>query len=56
MEEEIVCEVCETEFTISHEEEDKLAYCPFCGNSLNEEEDEDVYWDSNPNPYGDSDD
>lgn len=42
MEKEITCSVCETEFTLIHEEEDTPEYCPFCGNSL--EESDDAYW------------
>jgi transcription initiation factor TFIIIB Brf1 subunit/transcription initiation factor TFIIB len=57
MEKEITCAVCETEFTIIHEEEDTPEYCPFCGNSLEEDlVDLEEEWDENPNPYGDSED
>ena len=44
MEKEITCSVCETEFTLIHEEEDSPEYCPFCGNSLDENEDDDIDW------------
>lgn len=38
MEEEVVCQICETKCTITHEEEDKAEYCPFCGNILEEDD------------------
>jgi predicted amidophosphoribosyltransferase len=44
MEKEIVCSVCETEFTLIHEEEDTPMYCSFCGNSLDEDKDDDLDW------------
>lgn len=53
MEEEIVCPVCDTKCTLTHEEEDRAVYCPFCGNIL-EEEDELDGWDSiEEEPYED---
>ena len=47
----IVCESCEAEFKIKHSLNERyyqLSYCPFCGESLDEElEDdiEDMEWD-----------
>ena len=37
MEEEITCALCETEFTLTHAEEDTVEYCTFCGNLLEQE-------------------
>lgn len=55
MEKEITCSVCETEFTLIHEEEDHPEYCPFCGNSL--EEDDNAFWEDSSSideePYED---
>lgn len=30
-EEDLVCEVCDSEFTIKHYEDDEVLFCPFCG-------------------------
>lgn len=35
--EEIKCASCDSEFTIIHEEELKIEYCPYCGSLLSEE-------------------
>lgn len=53
MEEEIICSVCDTKCTITHEEEDKAEYCPFCGNLLDEADD--AYWSESidEEPYED---
>lgn len=41
--EDFICENCETEFTLIYDKEtDKPEYCPFCGNSL--EQDNDANW------------
>lgn len=32
--EDLVCEVCDSEFTVEHYEEDEVCFCPFCGESL----------------------
>ena len=32
--EDLVCEVCDSEFTVEHHEEDEVCFCPFCGESL----------------------
>lgn len=41
--EDFICENCETEFTLIYDKEtDKPEYCPFCGNSL--EQDDDADW------------
>jgi len=42
---EIFCTECETEYTITHEEVDDPEYCSFCGCKLNEEEQEDDWFD-----------
>jgi hypothetical protein len=39
MEESLVCEVCDAEFTVSSEDEDlSVEYCPACGSLLFEED------------------
>jgi len=41
--EDYICEQCEAEFSLIFDNEvGKPEYCPFCGNSL--EEDDDAYW------------
>ena len=35
-EEDCVCEVCDSEFTVKHFEEDQVAFCPFCGETIEE--------------------
>jgi uncharacterized CHY-type Zn-finger protein len=38
--EDLVCEVCDSEFSVEHYEEDEVCFCPFCGESLFSEDDE----------------
>ena len=38
----IVCDGCETEFTIAAESEVPVQFCPFCGEYIDEDEDEDL--------------
>ena len=52
-EEDFVCEVCDSEFTVKHYEEDEVAFCPFCGETLfSDDEDDDDITDE----WGDEDD
>jgi uncharacterized paraquat-inducible protein A len=45
-EEDFVCEVCDSEFTVKHYEEDEVAFCPFCGDTLFKEDDTDsIDWE-----------
>ena len=45
--EDLVCEVCDSEFSIEHYEDGEIYFCPFCGESLfHDEEDDD--WDEEP--------
>jgi uncharacterized paraquat-inducible protein A len=39
-EEDFVCEVCDSEFTVKHYEEDEVAFCPFCGETLFKDDDD----------------
>ena len=44
----IVCESCEAEFRLKHSMDDnyyKVTYCPFCGESLAEEMEDEIEWD-----------
>ena len=44
----IVCESCEAEFQIKHslnERYYKIAFCPFCAESLNEEFEDEIEWE-----------
>lgn len=41
-EEDFVCEVCDSEFTVKHYEEDEVAFCPFCGETLFSDDDDDT--------------
>lgn len=40
--EDLVCEVCDSEFSVEHYLEDEVNFCPFCGESLFVEEDDDI--------------
>ena len=43
----VVCESCEAEFQIKHSMDEnyyRFSYCPFCGESLEEEMEDDVEW------------
>lgn len=37
--EDLVCEVCDSEFSVEHYEEDEVCFCPFCGESLFKDDD-----------------
>ena len=44
----IVCESCEAEFQIKHSMDEKyyvLSHCPFCGEELSEELEDEMMWD-----------
>lgn len=53
-EEDFVCEVCDSEFTVKHYEEDEVAFCPFCGETLFTDDDADI--DDITDEWGDEDD
>jgi DNA-directed RNA polymerase subunit RPC12/RpoP len=38
---EIVCTNCEAEFQVVHDEVDSPEYCPFCGDKIRYDDDED---------------
>lgn len=43
-----VCESCEAEFRLKHNMSDKyyvVTYCPFCGDDLSEDLEDEVVWD-----------
>jgi uncharacterized paraquat-inducible protein A len=39
-EEDCVCAVCDSEFTVKHFEEDQITFCPFCGETLFKDDEE----------------
>jgi rRNA maturation endonuclease Nob1 len=44
----IVCESCEAEFKIKHSMDEgyyHLSFCPFCGEDLNEEFEDEIEWE-----------
>jgi DNA-directed RNA polymerase subunit RPC12/RpoP len=41
-EEDYVCEICDSEFTIKHFEEDQAVFCPFCGETLSKDLEEEI--------------
>jgi len=44
----IVCEECDAEFRIKHTMDDdyyKTSFCPFCGEGLEEELEDEIEWD-----------
>jgi uncharacterized paraquat-inducible protein A len=41
-EEDCVCEVCDSEFTVKHFQEDQVAFCPFCGESQFKDNEDDI--------------
>ena len=44
----IVCESCEAEFTIKHSMEElyySIQYCPFCGEDLTEQFEDEMEWE-----------
>ena len=44
----IACESCEAEFMIKHSMDENFyifSYCPFCGDSLEEELEDDIEWE-----------
>jgi uncharacterized CHY-type Zn-finger protein len=45
--EDLVCEVCDSEFSVEHYEDDEICFCPFCGESLFKDDDDDITeeWD-----------
>jgi predicted nucleic acid-binding Zn ribbon protein len=43
-----VCESCEAEFSVYHNMDDKYykeTYCPFCGEGLDEELEDEIEWE-----------
>ena len=43
----VVCESCEAEFQIKHTMDEKyyrMNYCPFCGEDLSEELEDEIEW------------
>jgi hypothetical protein len=50
-EEDLVCEVCDSEFTVKHYEDDEVLFCPFCGESLFSNDDQ-----VDPKDFDDEDD
>lgn len=43
----VVCESCEAEFQIKHSMDENyygIVYCPFCGEDLNEDLEDDIEW------------
>ena len=50
-EEDLVCEVCDSEFTVKHYEDDEVLFCPFCGESLFSNDDK-----VDPKDFDDEDD
>ena len=50
---EIVCEECEAEFEILHDSDAHPEFCPFCGDKLKYELDEDTWEDeTDDNDHG----
>ena len=48
----IVCVSCEAEFKIKHDLDEKyyrLSFCPFCGEDLNEEFEDEIEWEDEDN-------
>jgi hypothetical protein len=43
--EDLVCEVCDSEFSIEHYEDGEICFCPFCGESLFHDDDDEEEWD-----------
>lgn len=43
--EDLVCEVCDSEFSVEHYEDDEICFCPFCGESLFKDDDDDTDYD-----------
>ena len=44
----VVCESCDAEFAIKHTMENRLykvVYCPFCGDDLDDELEDDIEWE-----------
>lgn len=39
------CSVCDSEFSVEHYHDDEVCFCPFCGESLFGEEDDDYDWE-----------
>ncbi len=44
--EDLVCEVCDSEFSVEHYEEDEVCFCPFCGESLFKDDDDSAWPDA----------
>lgn len=42
--EDLVCEVCDSEFSVEHYADDEVCFCPFCGESLFKDDEEDGDW------------
>ncbi len=40
--EDFVCEVCDSEFSVEHYDEDEVCFCPFCGESLFKDDDDET--------------
>lgn len=47
--EDYVCDMCDSEFTVEHSENNTAAFCPFCGEQLFDDEVEEEFdgetWD-----------
>ena len=44
-EDDFECNYCDAKFTITHDHQDDVTYCPFCGTELEQDdEDEDDEW------------
>ena len=44
----VACESCEAVFQIKHSMDEnyyRIVYCPFCGEGLNEELEDDIEWE-----------
>lgn len=43
------CEECGSAWTLEHNNYDGAHYCPFCGEEMYSEEDDDLYWEDPDN-------
>lgn len=39
------CTYCDVEFTVTTEDDDEVIFCPFCGEELFEEDEDDEWFD-----------